>query len=101
YEDMDAFIAEGRPDAVIVTVPPGHHGAMEYTLIEAGIPFLVEKPIGLNMAVPQAISRAISAAGLVTAVGYNWRSLDILARVRQQLDLTPPRMVIGRFHTGT
>ncbi len=101
YGEIDKFISEGRPDAVIVTVPPSQHGMIEHTLIDAGIPFLVEKPIGLALDVPETIAHSIAAKGLVTAVGYNWRSIDCLNLVKQQLALTPPRMMIGHFHIGT
>ena len=37
YTDIDAFIAEGRPDAVLVTLPPAEHGAVERPLIAAVI----------------------------------------------------------------
>ena len=101
FSDIDAFIAEGRPEAVLVTVPPAEHGAVERALIAAGVPFLVEKPIGLDAETPEAIARGIEAGGLVAAVGYNWRALETLERVRWLLAETPAQMVLGRFHGGT
>jgi len=101
YTSIADFIGDGKPDAVIVTVPPARHGEIEHALIEAGIPFLVEKPIGLDDAVPTSIVQAIARKGLVAAVGYNWRALDTLPAVRAQLEATPLRMVLGRFHGGT
>lgn len=101
YQSLDALLDEGRPDAVIVTVPPAEHGAIEDALIAADVPFLVEKPIGLDKAVPTAINERILSKGLVAAVGYNWRALDTLGAVREQLATTPLRMVLGRFHVGT
>jgi myo-inositol 2-dehydrogenase/D-chiro-inositol 1-dehydrogenase len=101
FDTLEAFIRDGRPDAVIVTVPPDQHGETELALIAAGIPFLVEKPIGLNRAVPDAIAERLGSRNLVAAVGYNWRGLDTLESVRRQLAMTPLRMVIGRYHVGT
>jgi len=77
------------------------HGPIELALAEAGIPFLVEKPIGLDDAIPDRIADTLSRRNLVAAVGYNWRALDTLAAVRRQIEQTPIRMVIGRFHIGT
>lgn len=101
FTEIDAFIGEGRPDAVLVTLPPAEHGAVERALIAARIPMLVEKPIGLDLATPLAIGAAAEASGLVVAAGYNWRALDTLDRVRELLDETPAQMVLGRFHIGT
>lgn len=101
HTSLDEFITQGRPDAVIVTVPPDQHGEIEHALIDAAIPLLVEKPIGLDDAIPTGIAEAIARKGLVAAVGYNWRALDTLSAVRAQLAQTPLRMVMGRFHGGT
>jgi len=100
YDSLAAFLRGGRPDAVIVTVPPDQHGALELELIEAGVPFLVEKPLGIDRT-PEAIAERLAGTTLVTAAGYNWRALDTLDAVRRQLAATPPRMVLGRFHVGT
>lgn len=101
YTDIEAFIAKGRPDAALVTLPPAEHGAVERALIAARIPMLVEKPIGLDLAGPETIARDIEASGLVAAAGYNWRALDTLDKVRELLAETPAQMVLGRFHIGT
>jgi myo-inositol 2-dehydrogenase/D-chiro-inositol 1-dehydrogenase len=100
FADLDAFLAEGRPDAVLITVPPAEHGMVERALIRARIPFLVEKPIGIDIETPDEIAGSI-AADLVVAAGYNWRALDTLDEVRRLLAETPARMVLGRFHGGT
>jgi myo-inositol 2-dehydrogenase/D-chiro-inositol 1-dehydrogenase len=101
FSSIEELLQAGRPDAVIVTVPPHQHGDIEAALIDAGTPFLVEKPIGLDLAGPVAIGKAIEAKNLVAAVGYNWRALDVLSRVKDQLAKTPARMVMARFHIGT
>ncbi|KFL27034.1 hypothetical protein JP75_25405, partial [Devosia riboflavina] len=33
HTSLDEFITQGRPDAVIVTVPPDQHGEIEHALI--------------------------------------------------------------------
>jgi len=89
-----------RPDAVFVTVPPDGHGTIELDLIAAGIPFLVEKPIGLGSETPRRIAQAIDQSGLVVAVGYNWRALTGLDTVRSILAAEPARLALGQFHVG-
>jgi predicted dehydrogenase len=100
YGDLDAFLAEARPDAVIVTVPPDAHGAYEEALIAARIPFLVEKPVGLDIGMIEHLAEKIDKAGLPVAVGFNWRASDHMPALRQALLLHPPRMVMGRWHGG-
>ena len=52
-------------------------------LIGRGIPFLVEKPLAARDGdAPPRIADAIERAGLVVAVGYHWRGLDVLPEVR-------------------
>jgi predicted dehydrogenase len=100
YDDLDAFLREGKPDAVIVTVPPARHGAIERRLIADRVPFLVEKPLSADAATAEIIAGDIEGRGLVVAVGYNWRGLDGLDAARAALATSAARMVIGEFHVG-
>ena len=100
YTDIGSFLKHGKPDAVLITVPPAEHGAIEEALVAARIPFLVEKPIGLDDETPSRI-RDRASPDLVVAVGYNWRALDTLDDVRLLLAQSPARMVVARFHVGT
>ncbi len=100
FDDLDQFVGAGL-DAALVTVPPAQHGALERALIAAHIPFIVEKPLGIDATVPEGLARAIGATGLVVAAGYNWRALDTLQGVRALLAEQPARMAIGHFHIGT
>ncbi|HEY4201258.1 MAG TPA: Gfo/Idh/MocA family oxidoreductase [Devosiaceae bacterium] len=101
YADLDSFISEGRPDAVIMTVPPAAHGATELALAKARIPFLVEKPVGLDLTTIGTIAEAIDRAGMPVAIGFNWRAADFLPALREELLLHTPRMLMGRWHGGT
>lgn len=62
-----------RLDAVYICVPPMAHGEIELELIERGIPFLVEKPIGMDAALPREILNRVREKGLLTSVGYHFR----------------------------
>jgi myo-inositol 2-dehydrogenase / D-chiro-inositol 1-dehydrogenase len=67
-------------------------------LVERGIPFLVEKPLAASDAGgPARLADAIDRAGLVVAVGYHLRALDIMAEVRERLAADPPRLVVARW----
>jgi predicted dehydrogenase len=100
YGDLGTFLGEARPDAVILTVPPDAHGAYEEALIAARIPFLVEKPVGLDFAMIEHLANAIDKAGLTVAVGFNWRASDHMPALRAALAMHAPRMVMGHWHGG-
>ena len=73
FDDAGRMLAAVAPDAVFVTLPPFAHGEVEYQCIEAGVPMLVQKPVGLDMPTVRGIERAVAERGLITAVGYQTR----------------------------
>ena len=102
YDDVPALLADERVDAAWISVPPGAHGAVEHALIDAGVPFLVEKPLSADAETAEGIASAVAASGLVTAVGYHWRALDGVAVVRERLAAGPPvRLVTAAWHSST
>ncbi len=81
YDDLDTMLAKAKPDVVYVAVPPHRAVAIGERLVQAGIPFLTEKPLAASDAAgPARLAAAIEQAGLVVAVGYHLRALDILPR---------------------
>ena len=92
------MLDEAAPDVVYVAVPPHRSVAVGERLVERGIPFLVEKPLAASDADgPARLADAIDRAGLVVAVGYHLRALDIMAEVRERLAADPPRLVVARW----
>jgi predicted dehydrogenase/threonine dehydrogenase-like Zn-dependent dehydrogenase len=90
-----------QPDAVYVCVPPFAHGEPERDLIGRNIPFFVEKPVSLDLQTAEEISAAIEARGLVTAVGYHWRYLDIVDEARNLLKDNPAQLLSGYWLDST
>ena len=86
-----------RPDAVWLCVPPFAHGDLEATLVRAGLPFFVEKPLAADLAVAERIGTAVAAAGLPTATGYHWRHLDTVDGARAALCGRAVRLVDARW----
>jgi predicted dehydrogenase len=81
-----------RLDALYICVPPFAHGPMELAAVEAGVPFLVEKPLAADLATAERIAARVAEAGLLTAVGYHWRYLDTVERVQALLADRPARL---------
>ena len=67
------MLANVTPEVIFIAVPPHQHGDIEYAVIEKGIPFLVEKPIALDMAMAEDIQKKIHEKGLITATGFQDR----------------------------
>ena len=76
---------EANLDAAFICIEPTAHNGIEETCIKRGIPFLVEKPMTLDMAQGKAISDAVQAKGLVTAVGFQDRYLDLTDQMKKEL----------------
>jgi myo-inositol 2-dehydrogenase / D-chiro-inositol 1-dehydrogenase len=76
YSSVPALVDAGGLDAAYVCVPPFAHGPAERVLLEARIPFFVEKPVALDLAVAEDIAAGIRECGLITATGYHWRYYD-------------------------
>jgi len=96
FADVEELVGAGL-DAAYVCVPPFAHGAAERTVIEAGIPLFVEKPIALNMDVALENAMLISKKDLLTAVGHHWRYLNVVEQARAILGDRPIRLVTGAW----
>ncbi|MCA1216834.1 Gfo/Idh/MocA family protein [Streptomyces sp. 8L] len=72
HADLDALIA-ARPDAAFVHAPTAAHPGIVGTLIEAGIPTYVDKPIAATYADAERLVRLAEERGTTLAVGFNRR----------------------------
>ncbi|MET0235387.1 MAG: Gfo/Idh/MocA family oxidoreductase [Kibdelosporangium sp.] len=90
-------LLETGVDAVYVCVPPFAHGTAEEILAAAGVALFVEKPVGLDRAVPERIAGQVDKAGVVTAVGHHWRYSAAVTQARRLLTDRPARLVTGAW----
>ncbi|WP_184500031.1 MULTISPECIES: glycosyltransferase [Rhizobium] len=90
-----------RLDAVYICIPPFAHGEPERDLIDRNIPFFVEKPVTLDLALAEEIAAGVSKASLVTGVGYHWRYLDIVDEARSLLADNPAQLLSGYWLDST
>lgn len=97
YTDHRALL--DRPDlhAVYISIPVFAHGQPEFDTIERGLPFLVEKPVAIEMGVAREIEARVKAKNLLTAVGYQLRyggTVDLARNVLQEQRIG---LVNGRY----
>lgn len=96
-----AEMLDDRPlDAVYICVPPMAHGEAEHLLIERGIPFLVEKPLGIDNELPRDILKRIEEKKLITSVGYHWRYSEAVQKAAALLKESKPGMALGYWMGG-
>ena len=89
YKDHREFYAHESAetlDAIWICIEPTAHDELtEMGAVERGIPFLVEKPMTLDLAMGDKIAKAIEEKNLITAVGFQDRYLDLVNMIKDEL----------------
>ena len=92
YRDHnELFASENREtlDALFIAIEPTAHTGVEETAVDKGIPFLVEKPMTLDVGQGRKLAESIAKKNLVTAVGFQDRYLDLMEMVKAEVDSAP------------
>ena len=100
FSDHGGLVTETRPDFVFAF---GRHCDMPKiaaTLIDQGIPFLLEKPGGLNHQQVSAIRDRAKAKGLHVGTGFNFRVSDMYKKIREVIGDDPVTHASFRFIAG-
>ncbi|WP_138755723.1 Gfo/Idh/MocA family protein [Paenibacillus sinopodophylli] len=95
YATIHQMLDDRKLDAVYICVPPFAHGEIEKALLERSIPFLVEKPIGLDQELPSAILKGVEEKKLITSVGYHFRYFEGTDRAKELLRERTALMALG------
>lgn len=95
YDDGLALLEQEELDAVWLCVPPFAHGPLEHAAIDRSLPFFVEKPLALDLATAIDIDDRVRKRGLLTAVGYHWRYLDVVEQAAEALAGSHVQLVMG------
>lgn len=85
YVDGALLLEQEQLDAVWLCVPPFAHGPLERAALELGLPFFVEKPLAVDLPTAVQVAAEVRERGVLTCVGYHWRSLHVVAQARQAL----------------
>jgi predicted dehydrogenase len=96
YLDWAEMLDSEQVDALFVCVPPTLHAPVAVAALERRLATYLEKPLARTLADGEAIVAAWRASGAVCAVGYQWRSLDVLGDLRAALGGAAPGMLISR-----
>ncbi len=100
YTDVAQMLDAQELDAVYVCVPPHAHGEAELALVERGVPFFIEKPIGVDRETPARVLAALGGKDLITSVGYMMRYRASAQRVKELLAEDEPVVARGSWIGG-
>ena len=101
YTAHQALLERDDLDAVYLSLPVFAHGQPELDVIERGLPFLVEKPVAINMDIAREVETAVANAGLITCVGYQLRYLGSTKITQQILQGRTINMIVGKYWCST
>ncbi|MDO5064930.1 MAG: Gfo/Idh/MocA family oxidoreductase [Actinomyces bowdenii] len=82
YADYRELLADPQVEVVSICAPNFLHHEMALAAVEAGKPFWIEKPMGISAEQSRQIAQAAQDAGLVTAVGFNYRHTPAIEYMR-------------------
>src|SRR5687768_9000629 len=86
YESLTALFAADRPDGVILATPNQLHVEGGLECVAAGVPVIVEKPIGDTVEGATRLVAAGEAAGVPVLTGHHRQHSPIMAKAREIVD---------------
>jgi len=85
YPNLDALLAESRPELVILSTPPQLHAEQVITAVEHGCHVICEKPIASD---PEQVRKMIVArdkAKKLVAIGYQWSFSSAILNLKRDV----------------
>lgn len=83
YRDHRDMLAKEKLDGIVAIQPFHLHGAALKEVLAAGVPVLVEKPIGRSIAMGETLAAAADASGAKLYIAYHKRSDPAAIQTRQ------------------
>jgi predicted dehydrogenase len=84
--DLRTTIARDDIDIVDVCTPPGTHAEIVEAAAQAGKAILCEKPFTTTYAGGQRALASVRAAGVLNAIGFNYRRLPAVALMKDMIE---------------
>lgn len=83
YPSLAELFAAGRPDGVILATPNQMHVQGGLECVQAGVPVLVEKPLGDTVEAATRLVEAAAAAKVPLLTGHHRQHSPIMAKARE------------------
>ena len=101
YASVQAMVDDAQLNGAVVCTPPFAHGEeVEGPVCEAGLPFLIEKPIAVNVETARLVEEWVKAKDIPTVVAYKYRWDDHVNKAREMLADKVVGLVHGDFWGG-
>lgn len=100
YDDAEKMLSSEQLDAAFILIPTYAHGAPERACLRAGVPFLVEKPLGLYAEDLRRLSREITESNLLAVAGFMNRYRKSVNRARALFQKDPVILLDGAWIGG-
>ncbi len=85
FDSLDAMIDAGGIDGVVVCVPSDLHLETVRRLVDAGLPILCEKPLGVTAAEAREATDLATEARVPLQIGFWRRFVPMLTRLRERI----------------
>ena len=85
-DDWRALVDDPTIDIIDICTPPGTHAEIAVAAAAAGKAILCEKPLAASYADAARAADSAKTAGVLNAVGFNYRRLPALALMRQMIN---------------
>jgi len=85
HATVEALLADGRPDVVVVATPPDSHARICIQALEAGAHVICEKPFVETLDAATEVMAAAERAGRQVAVNHEFRYMPIFTAVREAI----------------
>lgn len=89
FADYRDLIADARPDFVFAFARHCDMAELGAVLIAEDLPFVIEKPAGLNFQQVAALRDRVRATGVYAGTGFNFRVSDLFKRIRTMTEDDP------------
>lgn len=97
YGTVEQLLDEGGCDLVYICVPPFAHGRIEQLVIDAELPFFVEKPLAHDLTIAESVAEQLAKKPVLTSVGYQWRYSQSLLRAAELLRTRTPLLARAQW----
>lgn len=85
FGSLEAMLEAGGLDGVLVCVPSDQHLPTVKRLVDAGLPILNEKPLGVTAAEAREASQLAASAGAPLQIGFWRRFVPMLINLRERI----------------
>jgi predicted dehydrogenase len=100
YDSAEKMLKDIQLDAAYILIPTYAHGDPERQCIKAKVPFLVEKPLGIESGLLRELVAEVKESGLITSTGFMNRYRKSVIRVKELLKSDPPILLDGAWVGG-